>query len=53
MAEEFMTPADKRLNRYVIEMTWRFNGRDMKATDRMNDLSFCVDGRMTCKTLIG
>jgi transposase-like protein len=45
--------SDKHLNRYVSEMTWRFNRRDMKTTCRMNDLFTCVEGRLTYKTLIG
>ena len=34
--------SNKHLNRYVAEMTWRFNRRDMKTTSRMNDLFACV-----------
>jgi transposase-like protein len=45
--------SDKHLNRYVSEMTWRFNRRDMKTTGRMNDLFTCVEGRLTYKALIG
>jgi len=45
--------SDKHLNRYVSEMTWRFNRRDMKTTGRMNDLFSYVEGRLTYKTLIG
>lgn len=45
--------SDKHLNRYVSEMTWRFNRRDMKVTSRMNDLFACVEGRLTYKTLVG
>jgi hypothetical protein len=45
--------SDKHLNRYVSEMTWRFNRRDMKVTGRMNDLFACVEGRLTYKALIG
>jgi transposase-like protein len=44
--------SDKHLNRYVAEMTWRYNRRDMKVTARMNDLFTCVDGRLTYKALI-
>jgi hypothetical protein len=43
----------KHLNRYVSEMTWRFNRRDMKTTGRMNDLFTCVEGCLTYKALIG
>ena len=42
----------KHLQRYVDEMTWRFNRRDMKAPSRMNDLFACVEGRLTYKALI-
>lgn len=42
----------KHLDRYVSEMTWRFNRRDMKVTGRMNDLLACVEGRLTYKALI-
>lgn len=42
----------KHLNRYVAEMTWRFNRRDMKDTPRMNDLFACVEGRLSYKVLI-
>ncbi len=45
--------SDKHLNRYVSEMTWRFNRRDMKVSGRMNDLFACVEGRLTYTTLIG
>ena len=44
--------SDKHLNRYLSEMTWRFNRRNMKATIRMNDFSACVEGRLTYKALI-
>jgi len=43
----------KHLNRYVSEMTWRFNRRDMGTARRMNDIFTCVEGRLTYKTLIG
>lgn len=42
----------KHLDRYVQEMTWRYNRRDMKVTPRMNDLFACVEGRLTYKALI-
>jgi transposase-like protein len=42
----------KHLFRYVDEMTWRFNRRDMRVTARMNDLFACVEGRLTYKGLI-
>ena len=44
--------SDKHLNCYVGEMSWRFNRRDMKVTDRMNSLFECVEGRLTYATLI-
>lgn len=42
----------KHLQRYVDEMTWRYNRRDMKVTPRMNDLFASVEGRLTYKALI-
>lgn len=42
----------KHLNRYVDEMTWRFNRRDMSTENRMNDLFACVEGRLMYKELI-
>lgn len=42
----------KHLQKYVDEMSWRFNRRDLKTTGRMNDLFTCVEGRLTYKTLI-
>lgn len=42
----------KHLQKYVDEMTWRFNRRDLKPAPRMNDLFGCVDGRLTYRTLI-
>lgn len=42
----------KHLSRYLDEMTWRFNRREMKVTSRMNDLFSCVEGRITYKALI-
>lgn len=42
----------KHLQRYVDEMAWRFNRRDMRVTGRMNDLFACVEGRLTYKALI-
>jgi IS1 family transposase len=43
----------KHLDRYVAEMTWRFNRRDMRTTNRMNDLFACVDGgKLSYKALI-
>ncbi len=40
------------LSKYLDEMTWRFNRRDMSVTDRMNELFGCVEGRLTYKALI-
>jgi len=45
----FVSP--KHLGRYVDEMSWRFNRRDMEAADRMNDLFECLEGRLTWKAL--
>ncbi len=42
----------KHLNRYVDEMTWRFNRRDMPVGPRMNDLFTSVEGRLHYKELI-
>ena len=42
----------KHLDRYVAEMSWRFNRRDMKITSRMNDLFACVEGRLRYQELI-
>jgi len=42
----------KHLQKYVDEMTWRLNRRDMNVTGRMNDLFSCVEGRLTYKALI-
>lgn len=42
----------KHLQRYVDEMTWRFNRRDMRVGARMNDIFACVEGRLTYKELI-
>jgi hypothetical protein len=44
--------SDKHLNKYVNEMTWRYNRRDMKPSPRMNSLFECVDGRLTYQDLI-
>jgi hypothetical protein len=44
--------SDKHLSRYLDEMTWRFNRRDMKVTARMNSIFECVEGRLTYKALI-
>jgi hypothetical protein len=42
----------KHLQRYVDEMAWRYNRRDMKPSPRMNDIFACVEGRLTYKALI-
>jgi transposase-like protein len=44
--------SSKHLVRYLDEMTWRFNRRDMQVTPRMNDLFACVEGRLPYKVLI-
>jgi transposase-like protein len=45
--------SEKHLSKYVNEMSWRFNRRDMKVTPRMNDLFACVDGgKLSYKKLI-
>jgi len=44
--------SSKHLHRYLDEMTWRFNRRDMKVTDRMNDVFSCIEGRLKYKVLI-
>jgi transposase-like protein len=41
----------KHLSRYVDEMTWRFNRRDLDANERMNDIFTEVEGRMPWKVL--
>jgi transposase-like protein len=46
----FVTP--KHLNRYVAEVTWRFNLRDIGEGDRVNALLDQVSGRLTYKELI-
>lgn len=44
----------KHLQRYVDEMAWRMNRREMQVTPRMNDLFACASGkRLTYKALIG
>lgn len=45
----FVSP--KHLSRYVDEMAWRFNRRDMDANERMNEIFDCVEGRLTWKAL--
>jgi transposase-like protein len=42
----------KHLQRYVDEMAWRINRRDLDPSPRMNDLFSCVEGRLTYKALI-
>ena len=42
----------KHLDRYVSEMTWRWNRRDMKVTPRMNDMFACVEGRLRYRDLV-
>jgi len=43
----------KHLPRYVDEMVWRCNRRDMDAGERASDMFGCVEGRLTYKALIG
>ncbi|HZG08237.1 MAG TPA: IS1595 family transposase [Allosphingosinicella sp.] len=42
----------KHLNRYVAEVTWRFNLRDIGEGDRVNALLDQASGRLTYKELI-
>ena len=42
----------KHLSRYVDEMAWRFNRREMNVTDRMNGLFGCVEGRLRYREFI-
>lgn len=42
----------KHLDRYVGEMTWRLNRRQLTVTERMNSLFSCIEGRLTYKALI-
>ena len=42
----------KHLQKYVDEMSWRFNRRDLKPSPRMNDIFAFVEGRLTYKALI-
>jgi len=46
----FVTP--KHLNRYVAEVTWRFNLRSLAEGERVNALLDQSDGRLTYKELI-
>jgi hypothetical protein len=45
--------SDKHLQRYVDELAWAYNRRDMKPAPRMNTLFECVEGRPGYKVLIG
>lgn len=42
----------KHLPRYVDEMSWRQNRRDMDEGARLNDMLGCIEGRLTYKGLI-
>lgn len=42
----------KHLQRYVDEMTWRYNRRDMKPSPRMNDIFSCGEGRLRYRELV-
>jgi transposase-like protein len=44
--------SSKHLSKYLDEMTWRFNHRDMQPAPRMNDLFACIEGRLPYKVLI-
>ena len=44
--------SDKHLKRYVAEMTYRFNARELTVTDRMNGLFAQVEGPIPYKVLI-
>jgi transposase-like protein len=44
--------SDRHLARYVAEMTWRYNRRDMGESERLNALIFGSDGRLTYPVLI-
>ena len=44
--------SEKHLKRYVAEMTYRFNAREMTVTDRMNGLFARVEGPIPYKVLI-
>jgi transposase-like protein len=44
--------SDKHLSRYLSEMTWRYNRREMDEGVRMNELLGRVDGRLMYKELI-
>ena len=44
--------SDKHLGRYLSEMTWRYNRREMEEGDRLNALLGRVDGRLRYKELI-
>jgi hypothetical protein len=41
----------KHLQKYVDEMSWRFNRRDLDPSPRMNDIFSCVEGHLTYKAL--
>jgi hypothetical protein len=47
----FVSP--KHLGRYVSEMTWRYNRREMEDGSRVDALIAGSDGRLTYKALIG
>lgn len=42
----------KHLSKYLNEMTWRFNRREMDEGERVNSLLSQVEGRLTYKALI-
>jgi transposase-like protein len=45
--------SEKHLQRYVDEMSWRFNRRHMETSARMNNIFSCVEGRLPYRALIG
>jgi transposase-like protein len=44
--------SEKHLSRYLGEMTWRFNRRELSEGSRMNALLASSDGRLTYKALV-
>lgn len=45
-------PSPKQISRYLGEMTWRFNLRELDEGDRVNALLAQTTGRLTYKELI-
>jgi len=44
--------SDKHLSRYLAEMTWRYNRRELGEGVRLNSLLAQAEGRLTYKALI-